>query len=78
MECFLQASDSGRWLLYYQHILHMATLPISEPLYVFLDDSVSKTYKTARTHYFTCYFQTIFHSSALSGHTFADNGALVG
>lgn len=46
MECFLQASDSGWWLLYYQHLLHMATLPISEPLYIFLDDSVSKTYKT--------------------------------
>ncbi len=75
-ECFLQATNSGWWLVYYQHILHMAILPISEPIYVFLDDSQDDSHD-AITHYFTCYLQTIFHSSALSGHTFSDNGALV-
>lgn len=55
----------------------MATLPISEPLYVFLDDSVSKTYKT-QGHIILHVISKPFFIAQNYQATFADNGALVG
>lgn len=57
-ECFLQATNSGWWLLYYNISCIWPYCPLVSQ-FVFLDGSQDNRHD-ARTHYFTCYFQTIF------------------